>query len=54
MSQVQCDTTPPPFTKKGFKSALDLLLSEQVPSLGGSLSRKPIVWLMNISPQRSE
>jgi len=43
MSQVQSEITPPPFTKKGFKSALDLLLSEQVPSLGGSLSRKPIV-----------
>ena len=43
MSQVQSNVTPPPFTKKGFKAALDLFLSEQVPSLGGSLSRKPIV-----------
>jgi len=33
----------PIYTKKGFKSALDLFLTEQVPQLGGSLTRKPII-----------
>lgn len=33
----------PMYMKKGVRSALDLFLAEQVPQLGGSLVRKPVV-----------
>jgi predicted transcriptional regulator len=35
--------TPPIYEKKGFKSALNYFLAEQVPQLGGELTRKPVV-----------
>jgi hypothetical protein len=33
----------PPYEKKGFKAALNWFLAEQVPQLGGDLTREPIV-----------
>jgi len=33
----------PPYLKKGFKSALDWFFQENVPQLGGSLTRAPVV-----------
>jgi len=33
----------PPYEKKGFKAALNIFLAEQVPQLGGDLTRRPIV-----------
>lgn len=34
---------PPLYEKKGFKTALNYFLAEQVPQLGGELTRKPVV-----------
>lgn len=36
-------TVAPPYEKKGFKAALNWFLAEQVPQLGGELTRQPIV-----------
>jgi len=33
----------PPYEKKGFKAALNCFLAEQVPQLGGELTRRPVV-----------
>jgi predicted transcriptional regulator len=33
----------PPYEKKGFKAALNCFLAEQVPQLGGELTRQPVV-----------
>ena len=35
--------SPPPYLKKGFKSALDWFFRENVPQLGGALTRAPVV-----------
>lgn len=35
--------TAPIYEKKGFKAALNYFLAEQVPQLGGELTRKPVV-----------
>jgi len=35
--------SPPPYLKKGFKSALDGFFRENVPQLGGALTRAPVV-----------
>lgn len=35
--------TAQPYEKKGFKAALNVFLTEQVPQLGGDLTRKPVV-----------
>lgn len=36
-------TSEPPYMKKGFKSALDCFFRENVPQLGGELTRTPVV-----------
>jgi predicted transcriptional regulator len=40
-------SVPPLYEKKGFKSALNIFLAEQVPQMGGDLSRRPIVDKIN-------
>ncbi len=43
---MKAKTTPPvapPYEKKGFKAVLNFFLAEQVPQLGGELTRRPIV-----------
>jgi len=35
--------SPPPYLKKGFKSAPDGFFRENVPQLGGTLTRSPVV-----------
>lgn len=36
-------TAQQPYEKKGFKAALNVFLSQQVPQLGGELTRQPVV-----------
>lgn len=43
MKAKSASAVVPPYEKKGFKGALSVFFAEQVPQLGGELTRRPIV-----------